>query len=58
MNERVNAPAVAAQLGAAERLERDVSAAFEGAGQAAKQNAFSKAKSAASVDSRRLGAKK
>jgi Ca-activated chloride channel family protein len=58
MNERVNAPAVAAQLGAADRLERDVSAAFEGAGQAAKQNAFSKAKSAASVDSRRLGAKK
>jgi hypothetical protein len=58
MNERVNAPAVAAQLQAADRLEQDVASAFEGEGQADKQNAFSKTKSAESVDSRRLGSKK
>jgi Ca-activated chloride channel homolog len=58
MNERVQAPAVAAQLGAVDKLEQDVTAAFEGEDQRAKQNAFSKTKSAESVDSRRIGAKK
>jgi Ca-activated chloride channel family protein len=58
MNERVNAPAVAAQLGVADRLESDVQAAFEGENQPAKQNDLSKSKAAASLDSRRVGAKK
>jgi Ca-activated chloride channel family protein len=58
MNARMNAPAVAAQLGVADRLERDVAGAFEGAEQAAKQNELSKAKSAESVDARRVGSKK
>jgi Ca-activated chloride channel family protein len=58
LNQRVNAPAVAASIGAADRLERDVADAFEGEGQAAKQNKLSKSKVAASVDSRRVGAKK
>jgi hypothetical protein len=58
MNQRVQAPAVATQLGAADRLERDVAAAFEGENQPAKQNELSKAKSAAAVDARRVGSKK
>jgi Ca-activated chloride channel family protein len=58
MNVRVNAPAVAAQLGAADRLERDVASAFEGENQRAKQNELSKTKSAESVDARRVGSKK
>lgn len=58
LNTRMRAPAVAAQLGVADRLERDVAAAFEGENQAAKQNALSKEKSADAVDSRRVGAKK
>jgi Ca-activated chloride channel family protein len=58
MNRRVNAPAVAAQLGAADRFESDVASAFEGENQAAKQNELSKRKSAESVDARRVGAKK
>jgi Ca-activated chloride channel homolog len=58
LNARMKAPAVAASLGAADRLEQDVTAAFEGEGQAAKQNALSKSKVAESVDSRRVGAKK
>jgi len=58
MNQRVQAPAVAAQIGAADALERDVTQAFEGENQAAKQNELSKRKSAESVDARRVGAKK
>jgi hypothetical protein len=58
MNARLKAPAVAAQIGVADRLERDVNAAFEGANQAAKQNELSKAKSADAVDARRVGSKK
>jgi Ca-activated chloride channel family protein len=58
MNSRVQAPAVAAQVLSAGRLEEDVAAAFEGADQAAKQNDLSKAKSAEALDSRRVGAKK
>jgi Ca-activated chloride channel family protein len=58
MNERVQAPAVTAQLGAVDKLEQDVTAAFEGEDQGAKQNALSKRKSAESVDARRIGAKK
>jgi Ca-activated chloride channel family protein len=57
LNARMRAPAVAAQLGAAERLEEDVSRAFEGENQAAKQNALSKEKSADATDARRVGAK-
>jgi len=58
MNQRMRAPAVAAQIGAADRLEGDVTAAFEGENQGAKQNELSKRKSAESVDARRVGAKK
>ncbi len=58
MNARLKAPAVSAQLGVADRLEGEVRAAFEGAEQATRQNELSKAKSAASVDARRVGAKK
>jgi Ca-activated chloride channel family protein len=58
MNQRMRAPAVAAQLGAADALERDVTQAFEGENQPAKQNELSKRKSAESVDARRVGAKK
>jgi len=58
MNQRMRAPAVAAQLGAADALERDVAQAFEGENQPAKQNELSKRKSAESVDARRVGAKK
>jgi Ca-activated chloride channel family protein len=58
MNQRLKAPAVAAQLGSADRLEQDVTAAFEGTNQAAKQNDLSKTKSAEAVDARRIGAKK
>jgi hypothetical protein len=58
MNQRMRAPAVAAQLGAADVLERDVAQAFEGENQPAKQNELSKRKSAESVDARRVGAKK
>jgi Ca-activated chloride channel family protein len=58
MNQRLQAPAVAAQIGTADRLERDVMSAFEGADQAAKQNDLSKTRSAEALDSRRVGAKK
>jgi Ca-activated chloride channel family protein len=58
MNKRLQAPAAAAQLDAAERLETDVTSAFEGENQAAKQNELSKAKSAQAIDDRRVGAKK
>jgi Ca-activated chloride channel family protein len=58
MNVRVQAPAVAEQIWAAYRLERDVAAAFEGEDQAKKQNELSKTKSAAAVDARRVGSKK
>jgi Ca-activated chloride channel homolog len=58
INARLHAPEVDGQLGAADRLEREVAAAFEGADQNAKQNELSKAKSAAAVDARRVGAKK
>jgi len=57
LNVRMQAPAVAAQLGAADRLEADVAKAFEGENQAAKQNALSKEKSADATDARRVGAK-
>ncbi len=57
MNQRVQAPAVAAQLGVADRLERDVADAFDGENQDEKQNALSKTKSAEAVDGRRVGAK-
>jgi Ca-activated chloride channel family protein len=58
MNQRLRAPAVAAQLQSAEDLESDVTRAFEGENQPAKQNELSKAKSAEALDSRRVGAKK
>jgi Ca-activated chloride channel family protein len=58
MNERLKAPAVAAQILSADRLEKDVASAFEGENQAAKQNDLSKAKSLRALDDRRVGAKK
>jgi Ca-activated chloride channel family protein len=58
MNARVKAPEALKALGYADRLEQDVVGAFEGENQPAKQNELSKAKSAAAVDSRRVGAKK
>jgi Ca-activated chloride channel family protein len=58
MNARVQSPPVAAQLEALGRLEAEVADAFTGAGQDAKQNAFSKAKSADAVEKRRAGAKR
>ncbi len=48
---------VAGQLDAASRLEERVGAAFAGPDQRARQNAFSKAASAAALDARRAGAK-
>lgn len=58
MNGRLKSAPVAAQLGEADKLEREVSAAFEGANQSDKQNAFSKSKSADATDLRRAGSKK
>lgn len=58
MNARLRSAPVAAQLGSADKLEADVSAAFEGAGQAARQNELSKSSSAKAVESRRVGSKK
>ncbi len=57
-NAQLRSPAVAAQLEAADRLEADVSAAFEGRNQASKQNELSKEKAAAAVDARRAGSKR
>lgn len=58
LNARVQSAPVAARIDAAGALEREVRDAFEGADQAAKQNALSKAKVAESVDARRPGSKK
>src|SRR6185436_700042 len=58
MNARVKSPPVAQQLGAADKLEADVAAAFSGANQAAKQNDLSKERSAEALDLRRPGSKR
>lgn len=58
MNARLQSAPVAAQLDSADRLEAQVSAAFEGAGQAQRQNELSKSTSAQALDSRRAGSKK
>ena len=58
MNAHVNSAPVAEQLREADRLEAEVSQAFEGADQAGKQNALSKAANAQAVDARRAGAKR
>ncbi len=58
INARVQSPAVAEQLFDADKLEREVAAAFEGPNQPERQNDFSKAKGAAAVDGRRTGSKK
>jgi Ca-activated chloride channel family protein len=58
MNQRLQSPPVAAQIGVADTLEADVKAAFEGAGQAAKQGELSKKNGAEALDARRAGSKK
>jgi len=58
MNARLQAPPVAAQLQAADKLEADVAAAFNGPNQAAKQNELSKERSAEALDLRRAGSKR
>jgi Ca-activated chloride channel family protein len=58
MNARVQSAPVAAQLRSADELEARVSSAFEGPGQAERQNALSKSAGAAAVDARRAGSKK
>jgi hypothetical protein len=58
MNARVQSAPVARQLGLAEKLEADVSAAFVGSGQDERRNELSKAASADAKDARRAGSKK
>jgi Ca-activated chloride channel family protein len=58
MNERLKSAPVAEQLGIVDRLEADVSAAFEGPEQEKRQNELSKAASAEAKDARRAGSKK
>jgi hypothetical protein len=58
MNARLNSAPVAAQLGLTDKLEADVSAAFEGPEQERRQNELSKSSSARSLDARRAGSKK
>jgi Ca-activated chloride channel family protein len=57
-NARVNSAPVAAQLGSMDKLEAEVSAAFEGKDQAARQNLFGKQRGAEALDARRAGSKK
>jgi Ca-activated chloride channel family protein len=57
MNARLQSPAVAGQLQAADKLEADIGAAFNGPNQAAKQNELSKQRSAEALDLRRAGSK-
>ena len=58
MNARVQSAPVAKQLESADALADQVSAAFRGPGQEARQNELSKSAGAMAVDSRRAGAKK
>jgi hypothetical protein len=58
MNRHVKSPEVEQQLRSADKLEKDVAAAFTGSDQPARQNELGKAASAAAVDARRAGSKK
>jgi hypothetical protein len=58
LNAQVQAPAVAAQLLEAERLEAEVADAFVGPGQKERQNHLSKSKSYDALEYRRAGSKK
>jgi Ca-activated chloride channel homolog len=58
MNSRVQSPPVAARLRGVDALADQVSEAFEGPGQAARQNQLSKSVGAEAVDARRAGSKK
>ncbi|HJQ83940.1 MAG TPA: VWA domain-containing protein [Candidatus Binatia bacterium] len=57
-NARLQSPPVAAQLSTLDKLEADVTMAFEGAEQAERQNALSKSRSADALDARRAGSKR
>jgi len=58
MNSTLQSPPVAAQLGRVDGLEADVKAAFEGPGQALRQNELSKSASADALSQRRAGSSK
>jgi len=58
LNARLQSPEVAQKLDSLQKLESDVDSVFQGDNQAGRQNELSKAQSAASFDSRRVGAKK
>jgi Ca-activated chloride channel homolog len=58
MNAYLKAPSVTRQLGALDKLEADVSAAFQGPEQAKRQNELSKAVGSEAKDARRVGSKK
>lgn len=58
LNTHLRSDGVAAQLDSAQKIEADVSAAFQGAHQAERQNELSKSTSAAAVEARRAGSKK
>jgi Ca-activated chloride channel family protein len=57
-NVRLKSAPVSQQLSVVDKLEADVSAAFEGADQIGRQNELSKQRSAAALDARRAGGKK
>lgn len=58
MNQRLQQPAVAAQLREVDKLEDQVTAAFTGPGQEARRNDLGKAANAQALDTRRAGSKK
>jgi Ca-activated chloride channel family protein len=58
LNQRLKSPEVKQKLDALGKLEADVASTFQGENQAGRQNALSKAQSAAALDDRRVGAKR
>ena len=58
LNARLKSKEVQQKLDSLGKLEADVASVFHGADQPARQNELSKKQSAASYDSRRVGAKK
>jgi Ca-activated chloride channel family protein len=58
LNDRLRSAEVQQKLDSLGRLEADVASVFDGEEQAARQNELSKAQSAASLDERRVGAKR
>jgi len=58
LNERVNSPAVTAQLQRADELRSEVDTAFSGDHQRERQNQLGKLKGAEALDARRAGSKK